>query len=136
VRGRNRANLVSKRPNTLRARGIRDIDLTAHGHPHYGPYANARHLGHTPGGRPVNQLIAYLLEHAILDFSGDLTLDMIRDFLRNDDSSEARALLAKLVQERGVDDMVVTLADCLQEYLRTGLSDEVVRDQIKFYAES
>ena len=84
----------------------------------------------------MNQLIAYLLEHAILDFSGDLTLDMIRDFLRNDDSSEARALLAKLVQERGVDDMVVTLADCLQEYLRTGLSDEVVRDQIKFYAES
>jgi len=84
----------------------------------------------------VNQLIAYLLDHAILDFSGDLTLEMIRDFLRNDDSPGARALLAKLVQERGVDDMVVTLADCLQEYLRTGLSDDVVRDQIKAYAES
>jgi hypothetical protein len=84
----------------------------------------------------VNQLIAYLLDHAILDFSGDLTLDMIRDFLRNDDSPGARALLAKLVQERGVDDMVVTLADCLQEYLRTGLSEDVVRDQIKAYAES
>jgi len=84
----------------------------------------------------VNQLIAYLLDHAILDFSGDLTLDMIRDFLRNDDSPGARALLAKLVQERGVDDMVVTLADCLQEYLRTGLTEDVVRDQIKAYAES
>jgi len=84
----------------------------------------------------VNQLIAYLLDHAILDFAGDLTLEMIRDFLRNDDSPGARALLAKLVQERGVDDMVVTLADCLQEYLRTGLSDDVVRDQIKAYAES
>lgn len=84
----------------------------------------------------MNQLIAYLLDHAILDFSGDLTLDMVRDFLRNDDSPGARALLAKLVQERGVDDMVVTLADCLQEYLRTGLSDDVVRDQIKAYAES
>jgi hypothetical protein len=84
----------------------------------------------------VNQLIAYLLDHAILDFSGDLTLEMIRDFLRNDDSPGARALLAKLVQERGVDDMVVTLADCLQEYLRTGLTDDVVRDQIKAYAES
>ena len=84
----------------------------------------------------MNQLIAYLLDHAILDFSGDLTLEMIRDFLRNDDSPGARALLAKLVQERGVDDMVVTLADCLQEYLRTGLSDDVVRDQIKAYAES
>jgi hypothetical protein len=84
----------------------------------------------------VNQLVAYLLDHAMLDFSGDLTLDMIRDFLRNDDSPSSRALLAKLVQERGVDDMVVTLADCLQEYLRTGLTEEVVRDQIKFYAES
>src|SRR4051794_19155003 len=85
---------------------------------------------------PVKQLVAYLLDHAILDFSGDLTLDMIRDFLRDDDSPEARSLLAKLVQERGVDDMVVTLADCLQEYLRTGLTDEVVRDQIKLYSES
>jgi hypothetical protein len=84
----------------------------------------------------VKQLVAYLLDHAILDFSGDLTLDMIRDFLRDDDSPEARSLLAKLVQERGVDDMVVTLADCLQEYLRTGLTDEVVRDQIKLYSES
>jgi hypothetical protein len=84
----------------------------------------------------VNQLIAYLLDHAMLDFSGDLTLDMIREFLRNDDSPSSRALLAKLVQERGVDDMVVTLADCLQEYLRTGLTEEIVRDQIKFYAES
>ena len=84
----------------------------------------------------MNQLIAYLLEHAMLDFSGDLTLEMIRDFLRNDDSPAARALLAKLVQERGVDDMVVTLADCLQEYLRSGLSEEIVRDQIKAYAES
>ena len=84
----------------------------------------------------MNQLIAYLLDHAMLDFSGDLTLETIRDFLRNDESPAARALLAKLVQERGVDDMVVTLADCLQEYLRSGLTEEVVRDQIKAYAES
>jgi len=84
----------------------------------------------------VKQLIAYLLDHAILDFSGDLTLDTIRDFLRDDDSPTARALLAKLVQEGGVDDMVVTLADCLQEYLRTGLTDEVMISQIKLYSES
>jgi hypothetical protein len=84
----------------------------------------------------VKQLIAYLLDHAILDFSGDLTLDSIRDLLRDDDSPTARALLAKLVQEGGVDDMVVTLADCLQEYLRTGLTDDVVLSQIKLYSES
>jgi hypothetical protein len=84
----------------------------------------------------VKQLIAYLLEHAILDFSGDLTLDMVRDFLRDDDSPEARSLLAKLVQDRGVDDMVVTMADCLQEYLRTGINDEVIHEQLKLYSES
>ena len=84
----------------------------------------------------MKQLIAYLLDHAILDFSGDITLDMVRDFLREDDSREGRALLAKLVEDRGVEDMMVTLADCLQEYLRTGLTEDVVRDQIRLYSES
>ena len=45
----------------------------------------------------VNQLIAFLLDHAMLDFSGDLSLDMVKDFLRNDDSPAARTLLNKLV---------------------------------------
>jgi hypothetical protein len=61
---------------------------------------------------------------------------MVKDFLRNDDSPEARALLTKLVQERGVEDMVVTLADCLQESLRTGLTEDTVRDQLRLYSES
>ena len=52
----------------------------------------------------MKQLIAYLLDHAIIDFSGDLTLDMVRDFLREDDSPEGRKLLGKLVEDRGVDD--------------------------------
>jgi hypothetical protein len=90
----------------------------------------------TLGGVPVKQLIAYLLDHAIIDFSGDLTLDMVRDFLREDDSPEGRKLLGKLVEDRGVDDMVVTLADCLQDYLRTGINDDVVREQIRLYSES
>jgi hypothetical protein len=88
------------------------------------------------GGTPVKQLIAYLLDHAIIDFSGDLTLAMVRDFLREDDSPEGRKLLGKLVEDRGVDDMVVTLADCLQDYLRTGITDDVVREQIRLYSES
>jgi hypothetical protein len=125
--------------NSLRGWDIRDIDLAVilTASILRTPSQESPTLGQQPsGGQPVNQLIAYLLDHAMLDFSGDLTLDMIRDFLRNDDSPEARALLAKLVQEKGVDDMVVTLADCLQEYLRTGLNEDVVRDQIKFYSES
>lgn len=84
----------------------------------------------------MKQLIAYLLDNVILDFQGNLTLDMVRDFLRDDDSREGRALLAKLVEDRGVSDMMITLADCLQEYLRTGINDEVMREQIRTYAES
>lgn len=84
----------------------------------------------------MRQLIAYLLEHAIIDFSGDLTLDMVRDFLREDESSESRALLSKLVEDRGVEDMVVTLADCLQDYLKSGINEDTVREQLRLYAES
>lgn len=84
----------------------------------------------------MNQLIAFLLDHAMLDFSGDLSLDMVKDFLRNDDSPAARALLNKLMHDRGVEDMVVTLADCLQEHLRTGLTENVLHDQLRLYAES
>ncbi len=84
----------------------------------------------------MKQLIQYLLENLILDFQGDLTLDMVRDFLRDDDSREGRALLAKLVEDRGVSDMMITLADCLQDYLRTGIQEETLREQIRTYAES
>ena len=84
----------------------------------------------------MKQLIGYLLEHLILDFQGDLTLDQVRDFLRDDDSREGRALLAKLVEDRGVSDMMITLADCLQDYLRSGINEEVLREQIRTYAES
>lgn len=84
----------------------------------------------------MKQLIQYLLDNLILDFQGDLTLDMVRDFLRDDESREGRALLAKLVEDRGVSDMMITLADCLQDYLKTGINDEVMREQIRTYAES
>ena len=84
----------------------------------------------------MKQLIQYLLENMIIDFQGDLTLELVREYLKNDDSREARALLNKLVQEQGVSDMMVTLADCLQENVRTGISDDTVRDQIRLYAES
>ena len=84
----------------------------------------------------MKQLIAFLLDHAMLDFSGGLTIDMVKDFIRDDDSREARSLLSKLMQDGGVEDMQLTLADCLQEQLRTGLTEAVVREQLKLYAES
>jgi hypothetical protein len=84
----------------------------------------------------VKQLIAYLVENLILDFQGNLTLEMVRDFLRDDESRESRLLLSKLVEDRGVSDMMITLADCLQEALRATVTEEVVREQIRTYAES
>lgn len=84
----------------------------------------------------MKQLIQYLLENLVLDFQGDLSLDKVREFLRDDESREARALVGKLVEDRGVDDMMITLADCLKEYIQAGISEQVVREQIRLYAES
>lgn len=84
----------------------------------------------------MNQLVAYLLENLILDFQGDLTLDMVRDFLREDDSREAKALLAKLVEDRGVSEMMICIADCLRENLHTGIRQEEIREQLRLYSES
>lgn len=84
----------------------------------------------------MKQLIAYLLENMIIDFQGDITLETVREFLRDDDSREARALLNKLVEDGGVSDMMITLADCLQENLKSTISDDTMREQIRTYAES
>jgi hypothetical protein len=85
---------------------------------------------------PVKQLIAFLLDHAMLDFSGELTIEMVKDFLRDESTPEARALRNKIMQDGGVEEMQLTLADCLQESLRIGLSEVLVGEQLKLYAES
>jgi hypothetical protein len=85
----------------------------------------------------MEKLINYLLDHVIVDFSGDLTVDMVRDFLREDESQAARALLGKLSGEASnIDDMLLTLADCLQEALPRGLNKDVVGEQLNAFAES
>jgi hypothetical protein len=72
----------------------------------------------------------------ILDFQGDLTLEMLRDMLRDDDSREARALLSKVVEDRGVNEMMLVLADCLLEVVQRSVSDETLREQLQSYSES
>ena len=56
--------------------------------------------------------------------------------LREDDGREARQLLSKLIEEKGVDDMLITLADCLKEHIQAGINEKVVREQLAMYAES
>lgn len=88
------------------------------------------------GPLSVKELIGYLLENLQLDFQGDVTLETVRGYLREDDSREARKLLAKLIEDQGVDSMLITLADCLREYLREGINEETVSEQLNIYADS
>lgn len=84
----------------------------------------------------MKELTLYLLENLYLDFQGDISLETVRSFLREDDSPEARRLLAKIIEENGVDEMLLTLADCLKDNLTTGIQPDVVHDALNMYSES
>ena len=84
----------------------------------------------------MKDLVAYLLDNLYLDFQGDISLDTVRQFLRGDESREAKQLLAKLIEDKGVDDLLITLADCLKDHIRGGIHEEVMREQLATYAES
>ena len=84
----------------------------------------------------MDELVRYLLENLYLDFQGDISAEKVRGFLREDDSREARKLLGKIIEEKGIDDLLITLADCLKEHLSSGISEGSVRDQLRMYGES
>ena len=84
----------------------------------------------------MKELVRYLLENLYLDFQGEISLDTVRQFLRADDSREAKALLQKLIEDKGVEDLLIALADVLKDHIRTGVNDQVVREQLVMYAES
>lgn len=84
----------------------------------------------------VNRLIEYLRQHLMIDFQGDLTVAKVRELLVGDDSRDAKNLLAKIVAEKSVEDMILVLADCLLEPVQTALTDDVMRENIRMYSES
>ena len=84
----------------------------------------------------MKELARFLLQNAQIDFSGEITIVQVRQFLRDDDSREARALLGRLIEDKGVDEMLVTIADCLKEHIPQGISEETVRQQLANYGES
>ena len=85
----------------------------------------------------MKELIQYLLDNLVVDFQGEITLDTVRTFLREDDSRESRKLLSRLIEDQGVDDMLITLADCLKaEYLRKGIDETAVSEQLRIYSDS
>lgn len=84
----------------------------------------------------MNELIKYLLENIQLDFQGEITTETVRQFLREDDTRDARKLLGRIIEDQGVDDMLITLADCLKEHIRTGINEQTVSDQLRMYSDS
>lgn len=84
----------------------------------------------------MKELARLMLQNAYIDFEGGITIEQVRQFLRDDDSREARALLSKLIEDKGVEDMLVTVSDCLREHIATGVSEEVIREQLGTYSES
>ena len=60
----------------------------------------------------------------------------VRELLAGDDSRDVKVLMAKLVAENSVEDLMLVLADCLLEHVQRSLTDDVVREQIRMYAES
>ena len=84
----------------------------------------------------MRELARYLFEHVYIDFEGGISIDQVRDFLRKEDSREARQLLSKLIEDKGVDDMLVTVADCLKESLSAGITEDTIKHQLAMYSES
>jgi len=72
----------------------------------------------------------------MLDFQGDLSIERVRELLAGDDSRDARNLLAKVVREGKVDDMLLVLTDVLLEVVQNALSDDVMREQLRMYTDS
>ncbi len=84
----------------------------------------------------MKELVRYLLENMYVDFQGEISIDQVRGFLRTDDSREARQLLQKLIEDKGIDELLITLADVLKEHLRTGITEQNVREQLVTYSDS
>jgi len=84
----------------------------------------------------VNRLIDYLRQNLMIDFQGDLSVEKVRELLAGDDSRDVKVLLAKLTQEKNVEDMMLVLADCLLEPVQSSLSDDMMREQLRMYTES
>jgi len=83
----------------------------------------------------VKQLAKYLMDRVIVDFE-NIDIEDVRAALRDEDTEESRALLSKLVEDRGIDELAITLADCLKDQLRNGIDEACIQEQLVLYSES
>jgi hypothetical protein len=45
-------------------------------------------------------------------------------------------LLSRLIEDKGVEDFLIVVADCLKESIRSGISEDIIREQLTTYSES
>lgn len=84
----------------------------------------------------MDDLVEYLLSNLQLDFSGDVSAEQIRQFLRDDDGREARKVLGKLLDDDNVEDLLITLADLLKDHIRGGITAGQIRNQLNLFSDS
>jgi len=84
----------------------------------------------------LNELAQYLLDSLFLDFEGEVNTENVRALLRKDESPLSRALLQKIIDEDGIDDLLITLTEVLTENLPTGIDQKVIREHLTSYSES
>ena len=84
----------------------------------------------------MNELAQYLLENLIVDFEGEVTTDTVRAFLRKDESALSRALLQKIIEDKGIEDLLITIADCITVNIANVISPAEIREHLINYSES
>ncbi len=84
----------------------------------------------------MNELAQYLLDNLFLDFEGEVTTETIRGLLRKDESPISRALMQKIIDDDGIDDLLITLTEVLTANLATGIDSKVIREHLSSYSES
>ncbi len=84
----------------------------------------------------MNELAQYLLENLIVDFEGEVNTETVRAFLRQDNKNESRALMQKIIEDNGIEDLLLALADCLVSDLGNGINTDVIRGHLSTYSES
>lgn len=84
----------------------------------------------------MNELAQYLLENLILDFEGEVTTESVREFLRKDDSLASRTLLQRIIEDKGIEELLLAIADCLNDNLASGINSAVIREHLIGYSDS
>ena len=84
----------------------------------------------------MDELCSYILDHIVLDFEGEFTMEKINDMLVRDGSQVSRDLRARLIAEKGPNQFLLVLLDCLGESISDGIRKDKVEEQVRLYLDA